>query len=73
MLKGSLKLIKDAKKKKEVVVESSHVEDEEVETEEQEENLVSEDIAMDLNKAEIEDEEKLLQKKIDWASVWRSQ
>ena len=65
MLKGSLKLIKDAKKKKEVVVESSHVEDEEVETEEQEENLVSEDIAMDLNKAEIEDEEKLLQKKID--------
>jgi len=65
MLKGSLKLIKDAKKKKEVVVESSHVEDEEVETEKQEENLVSEDIAMDLNKAEIEDEEKLLQKKID--------
>ena len=42
MLKGSLKLIKDAKKKKEVVVESSHVEDEEVETEKQEENLVSE-------------------------------
>ena len=65
MLKGSLKLIKDAKKKKEVVVESSHVEDEEVETEKQEENLVSEDIAMDLNKAEREDEEKLLQKKID--------
>ena len=65
MLKGSLKLIKDAKKKKEVVVESSHVEDEEVETEEQEENLVSEDIAMDLNNAEREDEEKLLQKKID--------
>ena len=65
MLKGSLKLIKDAKKKKEVVVESSHVEDEEVETEKQEENLVLEDIAMDLNKAEIEDEEKLLQKKID--------
>ena len=65
MLKGSLKLIKDAKKKKEVVVESSHVEDEEVETEKQEENLVSEDIAMDPNKAEIEDEEKLLQKKID--------
>ena len=65
MLKGSLKLIKDAKKKKEVVVESSHVEDEEVKTEKQEENLVSEDIAMDLNKAEIEDEEKLLQKKID--------
>ena len=65
MLKGSLKLIKDAKKKKEVVVESSHVEDEEVETEKQEENLVSEDIAMDLNNAEIEDEEKLLQKKID--------
>ena len=57
MLKGSLKLIKDAKKKKEVVVESSHVEDEE--------NLVSEDIAMDLNNAEIEDEDKLLQKKID--------
>ena len=65
MLKGSLKLIKDAKKKKEVVVESSHVEDEEVKTEKQEENLVLEDIAMDLNKAEIEDEEKLLQKKID--------
>ena len=65
MLKGSLKLIKDAKKKKEVVVESSHVEDEEVETEKQEENLVSEDIAMDLNNAEREDEEKLLQKKID--------
>ena len=65
MLKGSLKLIKDAKKKKEVVVESSHVEDEEVKTEKQEENLVSEDIAMDLNKAEREDEEKLLQKKID--------
>ena len=65
MLKGSLKLIKDAKKKKEVVVESSHVEDEEVETEKQEENLVSEDIAMDLNKAEREDEDKLLQKKID--------
>ena len=65
MLKGSLKLIKDAKKKKEVVGESSHVEDEEVETEKQEENLVSEDIAMDLNKAEREDEEKLLQKKID--------
>lgn len=65
MLKGSLKLIKDAKKKKEVVVESSRVEDEEVETEKQEENLVSEDIAMDLNKAEREDEEKLLQKKID--------
>ena len=65
MLKGSLKLIKDAKKKKEVVVESSHVEDEEVKTEKQEENLVSEDIAMDLNNAEIEDEEKLLQKKID--------
>ena len=65
MLKGSLKLIKDAKKKKEVVVESSHVEDEEVETEKQEENLVSEDIAMDFNNAEREDEEKLLQKKID--------
>ena len=65
MLKGSLKLIKDAKKKKEVVVESSRVEDEEVETEKQEENLVSEDIAMDLNNAEREDEEKLLQKKID--------
>ena len=65
MLKGSLKLIKDAKKKKEVVVESSHVEDEEVETEKQEENLVSEDIAMELNKAESEDDEKLLQKKID--------
>ena len=65
MLKGSLKLIKDAKKKKEVVVESSHVEDEEVKTEKQEENLVSEDIAMDLNNAEREDEEKLLQKKID--------
>ena len=65
MLKGSLKLIKDAKKKKEVVVESSHVEDEEVETEKQEENLVSEDIAMDLNNAEREDGEKLLQKKID--------
>ena len=65
MLKGSLKLIKDAKKKKEVVVESSHVEDEEVKTEKQEENLVSEDIAMDLNNAEREDGEKLLQKKID--------
>merc|ERR1711990_827828 len=65
MLKGSLKLIKDAKKKKEVVVESSHVEDAEVKTEKQEENLVSEDIAMDLNKAEREDEETLLQKKID--------
>ena len=65
MLKGSLKLIKDAKKKKEVVVESSHVEDEEVKTEKQEENLVSEDIAMDPNNAEREDEEKLLQKKID--------
>ena len=65
MLKGSLKLIKDAKKKKEVVVESSRVEDEEVKTEKQEENLVLEDIAMDLNNAEIEDEEKLLQKKID--------
>ena len=65
MLKGSLKLIKDAKKKKEEGVESSHVEDEEVETEKQEENLVSEDIAMDLNNAEREDEEKLLQKKID--------
>merc|ERR550532_2093068 len=56
MLKGSLKLIKDAKKKKEVVVESSHVEDEEVKTEKQEENLVSEDIAMDPNNAEREDE-----------------
>ena len=65
MLKGSLKLIKDAKKKKEVVVESSHVENEEVKTEKQEENLVSEDIAMDFNNAEREDEEKLLQKKID--------
>ena len=77
MLKGSLKLIKDAKKRNKVVEgnnpeEEEKVEveekglEEEIESEKQEENLTSEDIAMDLNKAEsVGEEERLLQKKVD--------
>ena len=68
MLKGSLKLIKDAKKRKKVVEENNQEEkedEEDVESEKEEENLVSEDIPMDLNKPESEEEERLLQKKVD--------
>ena len=72
MLKGSLKLIKDAKKRNKVVEgnnpeeeEEEKVNVEEIESEKQEENLTSEDIAMDLNKAESDEEESLLQKKVD--------
>jgi len=76
MLKGSLKLIKDAKKRNKVVEgnnpeEEEKVEEkekgleEEIESEKQEEDLTSEDIAMDLNKAESDEEERLLQKKVD--------
>jgi len=67
MLKGSLKLIKEAKKRKKVVEENIQQEEEEVEekedeeSEKQEENLVSED----LNEMECEEEERLLQKKVD--------
>ena len=78
MLKGSLKLIKDAKKRNKVVEDNNPEEEEKVEVEErrleqeiesekQGENLTSEDIAMDLNKAEsVGEEERLLQKKVDW-------
>ena len=77
MLKGSLKLIKDAKKRNKVVEDNNPEEEEKVEVEErrleqeiesekQGENLTSEDIAMDLNKAEsVGEEERLLQKKVD--------
>ena len=77
MLKGSLKLIKDAKKRNKVVEDNNPEEEEkvdveekgleeEIESEKQEENLTSEDIAMDLNKAEsVGEEERLLQKKVD--------
>jgi len=75
MLKGSLKLIKDAKKRNKVVVEEKNQQEEEVlekkedeegvEPEKKEENLVSEDIAMDLNEPGSEEEERLLQKKVD--------
>merc|ERR1712158_253688 len=67
MLKGSLKLIKEAKKRKKVVEENIQQEEEEVEekedeeSEKQEENFVSED----LNEMECEEEERLLQKKVD--------
>ena len=59
MLKGSLKLIKEAKKGKKVVDEKEEREAEE--SEKQEENLIPED----LNKGESEEEERLLQKKVD--------
>ena len=79
MLKGSLKLIKDAKKRSKVVDEGNspeveekkeenkaeEVEKEVEESEKEEEKLTSEDIAMDLNERESEDEERLLQKKVD--------
>ena len=75
MLKGSLKLIKDAKKRNKVVVEENNQQEEEVlekkedeegvEPEKEEENLVSEDIAMDLNEPGSEEEERLLHKKVD--------
>ena len=76
MLKGSLKLIKDAKKRNKVVEDNNPEEEgkveveekgleEEIESEKQEEDLTSEDIAMDLNKAESDEEESLLQKKVD--------
>ena len=63
MLKGSLKLIKEAKKGKKVVDETNQPEEEKEaeESEKQEENLIPED----LNKGESEEEESLLQKKVD--------
>jgi len=63
MLKGSLKLIKEAKKGKKVVEETNQPEEEKEaeESEKQEENLIPED----LNKGESEEEESLLQKKVD--------
>merc|ERR1712130_37599 len=63
MLKGSLKLIKEAKKGKRVVEETNQPEEEKEaeESEKQEENLIPED----LNKGESEEEESLLQKKVD--------
>ena len=57
-----------AKRKVEVeekVEEEEKELEEEIESEKQEENLTSEDIAMDLNKAESDEEERLLQKKVD--------
>ena len=70
MLKGSLKLIKDAKERgnKAVVGISQEKEKEENEEEEEgvnEETPATEDVAMDLNQQKSE-EDKSLQKKLDW-------
>jgi len=66
MLKGSLKLIKEANKRNKVEEEKEEEEKEvekkeDEESEKQEENLVSND----LNEVECEEEERLLQKKVD--------
>jgi len=68
MLKGSLKLIKDAKKRSKVVDGNNPEVEEKKEVEKvvkEVEELTSEDIAMDLNESESEGEERLLQKKVD--------
>ena len=61
MLKGSLKLIKEANKRNKVEEEKEVEKKEDEESEKQEENLVSND----LNEVECEEEERLLQKKVD--------
>ena len=75
MLKGSLKLIKDAKERgnKAVVGISQEKENEENKDEEEEEGVneeipATEDIAMDLNHQRGE-ADKSLQKKLDWTSA----
>ena len=75
MLKGSLKLIKDAKERsnKAVVGISQEKENEENKDEEEEEGVneeipATEDIAMDLNHQRGE-ADKSLQKKLDWTST----
>lgn len=63
MLKGSLKLIKEAKKRNKVVEENNRQEEEEEkEGEKKDEEFEKQE---DLNKAESEEEERLLQKKVD--------